>query len=145
MQAQYRYRDEVCDAADRAEPRVRTPVLSGCDVNQECKDDRCDDDASGDRGGYNVDLTEALVAAVAAQAADRFASSTEQDQGTERDHEAEREEPGAGVATDPHRSQHGNAESDGEDGQEPPGVTDLHRKSPRPGRRKATERERKRH
>ena len=96
--------------------------MSARDLDQERDDDCADDHGSGDRGGDDVDLAEALVAAVAAQAADRLASSAEQDQGTERDHDTEREEPGAVVATDPHRSQHRNPERYSEQRQEPPGL-----------------------
>jgi hypothetical protein len=53
------------------------------DLDDERDDDRADDDRAGQGGGVDVHLTEALVAPVAAQPADRLAPAAEEDQRAE--------------------------------------------------------------
>src|SRR4051794_25142525 len=63
-------------------------------------DDRGDHHEAGECGCVDVDHPEALVAAVAAQAADRLAAAAEQDQRPERRQDPERDEAGTGIAAD---------------------------------------------
>jgi hypothetical protein len=62
----HRDRDQVRDACDGREPRVRRAVVAAGHLDDERDDDRADQREAGDRGRVNVDLTEPLVPAVAA-------------------------------------------------------------------------------
>ncbi len=74
--------------------------------DHERDDDRGDDRYPRKRSRVDVNLTEALVASVAAQAPDRLAAATEQQQSAERAHDAERDQSTAGIATEAIRVAH---------------------------------------
>ena len=59
-------RDQVRNAGDCGEPRVRRAVVAAGHLVDDRDDDRADHREAGDRGRVNVDLTEPLVPAVAA-------------------------------------------------------------------------------
>src|SRR5262249_61409128 len=61
--------DEVGEPTDRAEPAVGVAVVTARELDDEGDDDRDDHNEPGDRRRVDVDLAEALVAPVAAQAA----------------------------------------------------------------------------
>jgi hypothetical protein len=69
--------------------RTTGAVVSARELDYECDDDRDDHRESGDRGGVDVDLAGAFVAAVAAQSADRLATPAEENQRAERGHDPE--------------------------------------------------------
>ena len=89
-------REEVGDPCDCAEPAVGRAAVATSDLDDERDDDRADHGQPGDRGGADVDLAEALVASVAAQAANRLAPPAEQEQRAEAGHDRERNESAAG-------------------------------------------------
>ena len=62
----HRDRDQVRDAGDGREPCVRRTVVAAGHLDDEPDDDRADHRHARDRGRVNVDLTKALVPAVAA-------------------------------------------------------------------------------
>jgi hypothetical protein len=59
-------RGEIGDAGDRGEPAVRRAAFSFGEFDEEHDDDREDQREAGECYGVDVDLTEALVASVAA-------------------------------------------------------------------------------
>ena len=58
--------------------------MPASELDHERDDDRGDHGQARERGRVDVDLAEALVAAVAAQAADRLAAPAEEEEGAER-------------------------------------------------------------
>src|SRR5262245_59969892 len=129
---------DIRDAADRAEPSVRAAVMPSRELHYEGNDDRGDHGQAGRCGGVDVDLREALVTAVAAEAPDGLAPATEQKQRPGARHDRERDKSAAGVAADPLRGERDQAQGDREPREEPfrlrdPDTcrpSDVHRTSP---------------
>src|SRR5262245_16413517 len=133
--SEHHHREQVRQPGDGAEPGERLSAVAASNLNHKRDDDRGDHHNTGECRCVDVDLTEPLVAAVATKTADGLAAATEQEEGTETGHNAQRDDPALEVATDPHCDEHHRAEHDGKGRQIPLGLSDLHRRSPQQGDR----------